>query len=236
MAAQTNAPFLVLAHRGYSGKYLENSIQAFEAALDLKAPAIELDVHLSQDNELVVTHDFILGRTVKAHGTVLDHSSAALSKKGVSTLQEILQLINNKLLLNIEIKSDTLTHDLSYQTMNRRLLELCIPYGIRNLVFSSFDTHALKVLRASSQEARIALLDDRPDRGPRITEAHELAAEFYNVNLKRLNRESVLELQKQNLKVLAYTCKKEEDPRLAYGLGVDGVFADNLEEALAFRG
>ena len=54
---------LLLAHRGFSGKYPENSPCAFEAALDYPCDGFESDVHISKDGKLVVFHDPILNRT-----------------------------------------------------------------------------------------------------------------------------------------------------------------------------
>ncbi len=240
---------LVLAHRGYSGKYPENTLRAFREALALAAPAIELDVHLSKDLELVVTHDFMLGRCVKTSTpqSLSKFTAVELAKmdagsfKGeefkneiVSKLSDILLLINHQCLLNIEIKEESLLDQSAYETMTAKLLSATQSYGLRDVVFSSFDPHALKVLRSQSKEARIALLDDRADQGPKIAEAKELNAEFYNVNLKRVTFEQVALLHQAGLKVLAYTAKTPADLELAQGLQVNGVFADNLEEALKF--
>lgn len=92
----------------------------------------------------------------------------------------------------------------------------------------------LKVLRSKSQEARIAILDDRADQGPKIEEAKSLQAEAYNINLKRSSYEVVKFIQNAGLKVYSYTAKNSEDLALAKALKIDGVFADNLEEALNF--
>ncbi len=239
---------LIIAHRGYSGKYPENTLRAFKEAIALKTPAIELDVHISKDKEIVVTHDFKLGRCVKGAGpTLSDHTAAELGKmdagsfKGeefknetVSTLPAVLELIQHQCLLNIEIKQETLVDEVAYNLMIDKILGYLKNYGLKDILFSSFDYHALKTLRAKSAEARIAVLDDRADQGPQIELAKSLGAEFYNVNLKRVTFEQVSDLQKAGLKVLAYTAKTESDLALASTLKLDGVFADNLEEALEF--
>ena len=244
--------FLVIAHRGYSEKFPENTLRAFEEALNLGAPAIELDVHLTKDNELVVTHDFIFGRTVKSKGNVLDYSLSELCQmdagswkkkefesEKIPSLATVLKLINSQCLLNIELKKETLTDQNAYEKMTQKLLSNLAAYDLKNVLFSSFDPHALKTLRTHSPHARLAYLDDRPDQGPKIqgpkiSEALALKAESYNVSLKRLNQEIVSDLQKAGLKVFTYTAKNLKDLELAQSLAVDGVFADNLEEALKF--
>lgn len=241
------AKVLVIAHRGYSGKFPENTLRAFKEAVALKAAAVELDVHLSKDFELVVTHDSAFGRVVKAPGFLSDYTADQLmtldagSHKGeefksehVYRLTNVLDLINQTCLLNIEIKRETLINEHAYEMMVKKLLTTLKDYGLKNIIFSSFDLYVLERLRFYSSTARIAVLDDRPDSGPRVLEALRLKAEAYNVKLHRVTREQVQELQTAGLKVNGYTVKNQQDLDLAYGLGVDGIFADNLEEAMSF--
>lgn len=241
---------LVIAHRGHSGKFPENTLRAISEALALKAPAIEIDIHLSKGQELVVTHDFKLGRCVKGAPetatlsqfthkelSAFDAGSfkgAEFSSEKVPTLSKVLELISNKCLLNIEIKEETLADESAYQTMATQVLKDLKDYGLKNIIFSSFDPYMLKVLRSHSKEARIAVLDDRADQGPKIEEAKALNAEAYNINLKRSSFEVVKYIQSAGLKVYSYTAKNSEDLGLAKALKIDGVFADNLEEALKF--
>jgi len=241
---------LVIAHRGYSGKYPENTLRAFEEALSLKAAAIELDVHLSKDNELVVTHDFVLGRCLKAphaNASLSDFSAAELGQmdagsfkassfasERVSTLSTVLDLVNHRCLLNIEVKKETLLTENAYETMSSRLFTCLKSYGLKDVLFSSFDPHMLATLRRNSLDARLAYLDDRADQGPRLTEAKALGAEAYNVNLKRSSFEIIQLIKSAQLKAYAYTVKTPSDLALAQGLQVDGIFADNLEEALNY--
>ena len=62
----------VFAHRGYSGKYPENTMLAFREAEKTGADGIELDVQLSKDGELVIIHDETLDRTTTGKGYVKD--------------------------------------------------------------------------------------------------------------------------------------------------------------------
>ena len=71
---------LVIAHRGASAEAPENTIAAFELAVQQGADAIELDVHLSRDDQLVVIHDFTLERTTDGAGPVRDRSVQELKR------------------------------------------------------------------------------------------------------------------------------------------------------------
>ena len=65
---------LNIAHRGYSGKFDENTMLAFKKAIEYKADGIETDVQLSKDGILILIHDETLDRTTNGHGFVNDYT------------------------------------------------------------------------------------------------------------------------------------------------------------------
>jgi glycerophosphoryl diester phosphodiesterase len=69
---------LVCAHRGRSGVAPENTLAAFEAAVDLGADFLELDVRRSADGEIVCIHDATVDRTTDGTGAVADLTLAEL--------------------------------------------------------------------------------------------------------------------------------------------------------------
>ncbi|MGQ7959604.1 glycerophosphodiester phosphodiesterase [Pseudomonas sp. SP16.1] len=69
---------LVIAHRGGKGLWPENTLFAFERAVALGVDMLEMDLHLSQDAELVVIHDDSLERTTNGQGPVAHYSLAEL--------------------------------------------------------------------------------------------------------------------------------------------------------------
>ena len=58
------------AHRGFSGKYPENTMLAFQKAIEVGADGIELDVQLTKDGEVVIIHDETIDRTTDGKGYV----------------------------------------------------------------------------------------------------------------------------------------------------------------------
>ncbi len=72
--------FWVVAHRGFSGLYPENTMIAFEAAAQLPVDALELDVHSTRDGKIVVIHDATLDRTTSRSGRVFDFNWEAVKK------------------------------------------------------------------------------------------------------------------------------------------------------------
>ncbi|KAI8328058.1 PLC-like phosphodiesterase [Chlamydoabsidia padenii] len=76
MTIETTQPkktLQVIAHRGFSGQYAENTIISFEKAIEAGTTALEGDIRLSKDGELVMMHDLTLQRTTTGTGAVSDH-------------------------------------------------------------------------------------------------------------------------------------------------------------------
>ncbi|MHA1111565.1 MAG: glycerophosphodiester phosphodiesterase [Promethearchaeota archaeon] len=101
----------IIAHRGYKKKYPENTLLAFQKAMEAKADYIELDVRKTKDGVLVVNHDrstlritgkkFIIDKTDFATLRTLSYGQG----ERIPTLQEVLELCKGKLGLQIELKS-----------------------------------------------------------------------------------------------------------------------------------
>ena len=109
----TDRPF---AHRGYhswslndSRKAPENSLEAFKLAME-KNYSIEMDIHLTKDLEIIVFHDFYLGRLTTKTGFVFNKNlqyitHARLSNnETVPTIEDTLNLINGRVPVLLEIK------------------------------------------------------------------------------------------------------------------------------------
>ena len=101
---------LIIAHRGASAYEPENSLRAIETAIKLKADMVEVDIRKSKDGELVVIHDENVDRTTNSKGWVSKLSLTELKRldagagEMVPTLAEVLDLLKNRIMLNIELK------------------------------------------------------------------------------------------------------------------------------------
>lgn len=73
-------PFWVIAHRGFSGMYPENTMLSFEKADELPIDALELDIHASKDGKLIVIHDPTLNRTTNMSGQIVDYPAEELRR------------------------------------------------------------------------------------------------------------------------------------------------------------
>ena len=135
---------LIIAHRGiYNNKNIpENSILAFKEALKFDY-AIELDIEMTKDNVLIVFHDKNLKRMTIINNDVKNMTYNEIknlyllnTKERIPTLEEVLKLVNNKVLLLIEVKKDK-----RYKIILNNLNELLSKYN--NYMVQSFDIKSL---------------------------------------------------------------------------------------------
>ena len=101
---------LIIGHRGASAEAPENTLAAFELALQQGADGIEFDVHLSADRQVVVIHDDTVNRTSNGQGRVAEMNLEQLqaldlgSEQQIPTLDEVFESFGRRLLYNVEIK------------------------------------------------------------------------------------------------------------------------------------
>jgi glycerophosphoryl diester phosphodiesterase len=106
---------LVVAHRGASADYPENTLQSFQGALDAGADVVETDVRLTADGIAVVLHDADVSRCTNGTGLVheltlaelkrLDASGGRSDRAEIPTLREVLELVGGRAGINLEIKN-----------------------------------------------------------------------------------------------------------------------------------
>ncbi|AAC71514.1 glycerophosphodiester phosphodiesterase [Mycoplasmoides genitalium] len=148
---------LLLAHRGYSFIAPENTKLAFDLAFEYCFDGIELDVHLTKDEQLVIIHDETTLRTALVNKEVEFESLVSLKRddhsaffhlkiqfQSILTLKEFLDLYLDKFkLINIEIKTD----QKPYLGIEKKLVDLVKGYGkkaIDKILFSSFNFESLQ--------------------------------------------------------------------------------------------
>ncbi len=159
---------LVWAHRGASGYYPENTLIAFEKAVELGADGIELDVHLTKDGQLVVIHDEWLDRTSDGSGWVKDYTLEELRKYNynktqpqvehadIPTMREVFELIKpTQLTINIELK----TGIVFYPQIEEMVLAMTKEYGMESrVIYSSFNHSSIVKIRALDPQAQTGFL------------------------------------------------------------------------------
>lgn len=233
-------PLLCIAHRGgpqFAQSTLpENSLAAIARALELGVYAVEIDI-FQIEGELLVTHDRRLGRVVSGQGIITEQPLAYLREQRlengepIPTLQQVLELVGDKALLNIEIKGAN-----SVQTLKRVLDEYVSSHqgSYEQYAISSFDHQQLfQCLRHLPQVKRGVLIEGIPLDYAACCEP--LNAYSFNTHLSFLTPELIQDAQKRGLKNWVYTVNHEDDWKTMMALGVDAVFTDKPDSLLRFN-
>lgn len=223
----------IIAHRGYSGLYPENTLLSIEKALETGCDGIEIDVYRAEDT-LVVIHDSDVSRTTNGLGLVSDFSLAALQKldagcgQPVPTLWQVLALCNNQLELNIELKgSDTAA--LLVKELKKAQQELGTQ--LTRIVVSSFNHHLLRAVQTALPQLRLgALTASLALDYARF--ASELKAFSIHCDEAFVNAELVADAHQRNLEVWVYTVNSERRAQELKTLGVDAIFCNYPKEAM----
>ena len=158
---------LVWAHRGASGYAPENTLEAFQMAMDMNADGVETDVYFTADGEIIICHDEKIDRVSNGQGSVTEYTLEELKKfdfgckfysgerKGIriATLDELYSLYkNNDMTINVEIKSADVK-------MPMALINKAKEFGIsERVVYSSFNHLQLKNILEIDGNAKVAPL------------------------------------------------------------------------------
>ena len=239
--------FWVIAHRGVSGSYPENTLSAFQAAIDIRAEMVELDVSISEDGIPVVVHDKTVDRTTDFEGDVQSFSVKELKKMEVGawfseefrgeefpTLRESLELMKGQIAVNIEIKSEAVSDVINGGIVDKALQivkELDMSSWV---IFSSFDYRVMEHLNALDVQMPKALLYETSQSGELMPSelVKKYQVDVFNCSYRQLSQEWIADLQAHQIPYLVYTVNDPELMKELIEKGVSGMFTDFPQELL----
>ena len=236
----------IIAHRGASGHAPENTVAAYRRALAVGVDGVELDAHLSSDREVVVIHDFVLGRTADGAGPVGEMPLAALRRldagrwfgeafagQRIPTLAEALGVLSAVRVI-IEIKNGPVY----YQGIADR-----VTAEVRNarhpaVTVSSFDHAVLLDVRALAPDLPTAVLYSARPVDP-IRLARDAGAVILHPHWAYVTADGVARAHAAGLRVETWTVDDPRDLARIIETGADGImsnYPDRLRTALAQHG
>ncbi|MFV5695033.1 glycerophosphodiester phosphodiesterase [Flavobacterium sp. LB3P122] len=230
----TSNKFVVCGHRGAMGHATENTLASIEKGIELKADMLEIDVYKIKTGELVVFHDDSLGRITNAKGKIEEYTFDELrkvlvaGKHQIPTLQEVIETIDKKAVLNIELKG------VNTATDTYRIIEEYKKKGWRNKDFfiSSFRIGELQKMRSLSKEIAIGLLTYKDPIETVIKTGKELNAQAINPYYKTLTAENVAIMKVNNFKIYPWTVDEPADIKNIQALKVSGIITDYPERII----
>ncbi len=248
-----NGKKLIFGHRGFSGNYPENTLVSFQSALDAGAIVLELDVHLSKDNKLMVIHDKTLDRTTNGSGKINNFTSLELGKFNagckfsISYGKEIIFPFREKELpvpsleelfekfpeakFNVDLKQ----HD---KKTCETFLTLIKDFNMEEKVLAaSDDFETINYFRkisggktatgASYREILSFLLSKNKLNSrwfPFEADALQIPEKYFGIRI--LTEKLIQEAHKKNVEVHAWVINKKEDITRLFNWGIDGIMSD----------
>ncbi len=227
---------LNIAHRGAAARAPENTMVAFEMAVELGADAIELDLHVSRDGELVVIHDNTLDRTTDGQGPVHARSLQELKRldagrwfgegfagQRIPTLAEVLDRFSGKVPLALEVKAGSAF----FRGIEEKVVSALREHqAIAQVAVASFDHYALLRLKELEPCLRTgALLVGRPVSMPAVAQpskADAMALEFSLVTKTEVDA-----CHAAGLQLVVWVVNEPAQMRHFIDLGVDGIITDS---------
>jgi len=229
----------IYAHRGASGwdtKYApENTMPAFEKAIEMEADGIELDVQLTKDGVIVICHDERIDRTSDGIGWLKDYTLKELREFSFSkthpeygdikipTLREFLEFMApTGRGLNIELKTGVIYYD----GLEEKTAAMVEEFGMNDrVIYSSFNHYSLKLLKHIVPKARMGLL-----MGQNFVDVPGyttmMQAEAVHPNYQHIDKEYIDNCHANGLKVNTWTVDPLVELKRFCEYGVDIIITD----------
>lgn len=241
--------FEIIAHKGASGVAPENTLIAFQKAIDLGVDMIELDVRHTVDEEIIVFHDSILNRTTNGTGLVEEKTLAEIkeldagswfdpeySDQKVPTLKEALDLIDGRCKVLIEVKHMDHPH---YHDFAEKLINIIRQEknGFEWCILQSYEDKYIEEAHAYDDRIQTKKLLIGEDSAPLIafymeTRVHlgrskkETRLNALNPHFETLSPRRIFRMHARGFDVYAYPVNERSDMIKMLNMGVDGIITD----------
>jgi len=223
------------AHRGYSGAYPENTMIAYKKAVEeCKCDGIELDVHLSKDDELVLIHDELVDRTTNSTGYIKDKTIDEIKEINanyifdkvhrIPTLDEYFEYIQDKeIITNIEIK----TNLIYYKDIEEKVINKIKRYNLSDrIILSSFNHSSVILAKQIDKDIKCGFLVESVGIKNCGYYTNKLEMDAYHPDIKTLTKAVVDECKDFNLQVNTWTVNTMKDLLNCINWEVDGIISN----------
>lgn len=226
---------IIIGHRGAAGEAPENTLASFALALEQGAQAIELDVHVTKDGEIVVCHDGTLDRTTNGSGHICNNNlqdiqmldagawfSEKFKGQRIPLLSEVFDLVPRGTLINMEVK-----HTYEGRMEKELLAFLRKSKRYEDVVVSSFNHKVVQRLKRSEPELKVGLLF-AANLIDHAGYAKLLEVEVYSLHphYHLVDREDVALASAAGIAVYPYTVNEVSDYKMMIEAGVTGIITD----------
>ncbi len=222
---------LDIAHRGASFDAPENTLAAFELAVEQGADMIETDVHLLRDGEIGIYHDDAVDGSPLAE---LNLAELRERRPDAPTLVEALDAVGEIIPFNLEIKRPRRAR---YAGLEKQVLDLVRARGLlERTLFSCFGDDVLRVLRELNADARLGVLVSPRAAASIEARASRVGAEAVHLHRKLATRENVEAAHAAGRRVHVWTVDDAAEQQRLVESGVDGIFTNRPAQLRSLLG
>jgi glycerophosphoryl diester phosphodiesterase len=242
-------PMKILAHRGASGDAPQNTIAAMKLAIEQHCDGIELDAQLTKDNEVVIYHDWDIKTHSNSEGEIGDFTLAELKQfdfgsyfsdefigEKIPTLDEILDIVPEDILLNIELKIKSY-NDAPLAEKTAEILKRRNRY--KNIIISAFNHHNLTKVNKILPQIEVAFLyGGTLIDSVSYMNSTNLNIVSFNLHHDYVSKEVIDELHAQNKEVYIWTVNSVKEAKLFQNMGADGIitnYPDLMKNELNYK-
>jgi len=242
----------IIAHRGASGYAPENTLASFEKAINMGVDMVELDVHLTADDSVVVMHDPKVDRTTNGKGIIREMNFSALRNldagqwfsreyagQKVPTLSEVLSLVSGKAKVLIELKWPP---DGLYPNLVDKVMDIVDQHNARSwIILQSFEITYLKdaslrypnIIQQQLLFGKSGIIPFYFDRGPHFGSFEPFyKSTSVNVFYMYASKQFIETMHDNHKTVFAFTPNNEGQMRRLIHLGADGLITNFPDIAL----
>ncbi len=230
---------LVIAHRGAYSEALENSMEGFKTAIELKVDYIEFDVHKTLDGIPVIIHDENTLRVTGYDGIVKNLTLKELRRLNLSngekipTLQEVIQVAKGKIKLLCELKGKGTALNVVKILREKDMID--------STIIQSFYVEELLEVKNIEPNLKLGLIvpimeEYLPEWAQRKNMIHEVLSfkfEYLITRFKNVNKKFINYSHQNNLKILVYPVNSKIITKRYINMGVDGLIVNNISQTKA---
>jgi len=227
---------LNIAHRGASAYAPENTLASIQKAMEMGADMIELDLHQTKDGVPVVLHDPSLWRTAGIRRNVGSLTLKEIKKLDVGswfnpkfktqripTLQEILEMVQDRVVLNLELKQGTSPYPKFTENIIHLLNEVHL---FSKTLISSFHHATIQKIRKEFPEAFLGYLSHREATSKIFSSAVDLKTYSLHIPFRKVTPALLEKSHSGGFRVFCYTVNNPDEMKRFLKMGVDGVFTN----------
>lgn len=232
----------IIAHRGASSHAPQNTLAAFEKAIELGVDMVELDVHLTKDEKIVVMHDNTVDATTDGSGKISEmelqeikkldagsHFDEKFAGEKVPTLEEVIELTKDKIGLNIELKTRTEANE----GIEEKVLNLLDEHNItENITISTFSFESARKVNNINPDIPVGLLYITLPltawHAKRVHKKHPWADAAHPWHWT-IGGRHVQELHELGVNVNVWTVDRKRNIKKMIDHGVDGIITNKPE-------